>query len=839
MSRKQNPINSTTKAQVNIKQKEEKSMFEDLFNERKQKKSKNNKKDEEKDEKDKEKEGFLLGKALNDKENACFEAKSKQNKKGNQKKNFIDDVNMNLDRIRKGLYVIPSTKTDKSDKTKLQNQVKSVGNKNIFPNSDVKDKRKSSISYKITGTSNKNMTLLTEPVISSGVREFNITKQRNKSNNKSENKNIIITTQIPPANINININNPFIFTSGTRIRAESTKSKQKLKNNIINTIGNLGNIGNISNIVSQASTHLSIQTTKNNKQSTGHKGIKQNLTEIRTFFEKDIKKKDASTKVEASNLLKNMNINNSNALDCLLEKNNKAIEKITNQNVCESQEETVYTSIDISLIESFYAVSYYKILEYLIGFYNKKGRYPDTDISFYKIGRQIGQGAFGKVNLGVHILSGRPVAIKSFKLNDKEISSVKRRLHLETQLMKTLNHQNVLKMYESFETNKYLMIVSEFIPGGDLLNFVRKRTKLNEPTAKYLFKQLLEGLKYIHSQGIIHRDVKLDNILLDANSIIKLCDFGVSKLIKQGDTMTEQCGTPAYIAPEIISGEGYTGFSADLWSSGVVLYSLLSGSLPFKANNMSDLQKMIMSSNYQELNEVSKEANNLISQLLEVDVKKRLSAEKALTHPFFRDVRKSLNIFSNMEIVPMRRFLLDYRLVNKDNLPDTFTYKNLETINEMTKENVLTKSNILGPNGTSMIEDKEKSVRTSIEILNSAIKYCNHAFESNRQYEIGKNGLAAQENLVQMKEMSFNLESSLYNESEEKKGNPFKVVSPWKEYNEYKECDEKEGNKYFNESVIGILEKMGFVHDQIVMSLKNNDCSYLTTCYYLLMKVYE
>ena len=107
--------------------------------------------------------------------------------------------------------------------------------------------------------------------------------------------------------------------------------------------------------------------------------------------------------------------------------------------------------------------------------------------------------------------------------------------------------------------------------------------------AKSVFKQIIDGIGYCHGKNILHRDIKLDNILLAWNGEVKIGDFGVSKVVKRGEIMNEQCGTPAYIAPEILMDKGYSGFSADLWSAGVVLYAMLYGTVPFKANNMSEL----------------------------------------------------------------------------------------------------------------------------------------------------------------------------------------------------------------------------------------------------------
>ena len=154
-----------------------------------------------------------------------------------------------------------------------------------------------------------------------------------------------------------------------------------------------------------------------------------------------------------------------------------------------------------------------------------------------------------------------------------------------------MRHASVVKLFETFETEKHYLFVMELCAGGDLLSYVRKRRKLNENVAKYLFKQIIEGIGYIHSKNIVHRDIKLDNILLDNKGHIKIADFGVGKYAKPGVTLYDQCGTPAYIAPEILEEEGYEGGTVDLWSAGVVLYAILYGNVPFKGANMKELHK--------------------------------------------------------------------------------------------------------------------------------------------------------------------------------------------------------------------------------------------------------
>jgi 5'-AMP-activated protein kinase catalytic alpha subunit len=208
--------------------------------------------------------------------------------------------------------------------------------------------------------------------------------------------------------------------------------------------------------------------------------------------------------------------------------------------------------------------------------------------------------------------------------------------------MKTLKHNNIVKLYETFETEKYLLLIVEYVGGGDLLSFVRKRNKLNEQTAKYIFRQIMEAIQYIHSRNVVHRDIKLDNILIDLMNNIKICDFGVSRQIKKGEIIKHQCGTPAYIAPEILRNEGYEGFGVDVWSAGVVLYAMLSGTVPFKANNMNELHELIMGGSFSMIKDISEEAVSLLNGMLEVDPGKRLTVEQVLSHKWFEGRSKSI-----------------------------------------------------------------------------------------------------------------------------------------------------------------------------------------------------
>ena len=326
---------------------------------------------------------------------------------------------------------------------------------------------------------------------------------------------------------------------------------------------------------------------------------------------------------------------------------------------------------------------------------------PITTTDFYRIGKMLGRGAFGKVNLAMHKLVRKLVAIKSLNKECLTDEAQKQILMKEVGMLLKLRHNHVVKIYETIETDKHIIIVMELCAGGDLLNYVRKRRRLKEPYAKVIFKQIIDGLCYIHSKYIAHRDIKLDNILLDGKGNVKIGDFGVSKQCQKGQLrMTEQCGTPAYIAPEILKDKGYT-FSVDIWSAGVVLFAMLYGTVPFKANNMEELHKMIVRGKYQLKDDISIEARNLLRGLLEVNPEKRLTIKQIYRHKWFADLDPTLQLFNDQEREMIRKEYTynDPRRYNRNENEepvDCFTEHNLESVYNSLK-NITSKSIILAP----------------------------------------------------------------------------------------------------------------------------------------------
>ena len=246
----------------------------------------------------------------------------------------------------------------------------------------------------------------------------------------------------------------------------------------------------------------------------------------------------------------------------------------------------------------------------------------------------IGKGAFGKVTLGMHKLTGKYVAIKSIDKDCLKDDFSKKKVLREIYILKKIKHVNVIRLLEVFETPKHVLIVMEYASGGDLLHCVKSRGHLTEEESIPIFRQVVYGLAHIHSRNILHRDIKLDNILIDSEGGVKICDFGVSKIINKEATIFDQCGTPAYIAPEIITEVGYKGFYVDHWSLGVLLYAMLCGTVPFKAGNMPDLHVLIKKGKFSFPVELSEEAKNMINRLMKANPEERLSIPEILTHPW-------------------------------------------------------------------------------------------------------------------------------------------------------------------------------------------------------------
>ncbi|OMJ79034.1 hypothetical protein SteCoe_21017 [Stentor coeruleus] len=257
---------------------------------------------------------------------------------------------------------------------------------------------------------------------------------------------------------------------------------------------------------------------------------------------------------------------------------------------------------------------------------------------YYNLEFKLGQGAFGLVRAATSILTGKKRAIKSISksmiTNDMKD---KTKFFSEVDILIKTDHPNILKLHEFFEDEKYYHLVMEYITGGELLDFILKRKFLTEAIAAKFMKQLLSGIAYCHSNNIVHRDLKLENLLLDSDSpdaLLKIIDFGTSQIFKPRIHMTEKYGTILYIAPEVLKGR--YNEKCDIWSCGVILYTLLSGRPPFTGENDEEvLQKIsrgLVSFDRPIWASISSSAKSLLRKMLTKDPSFRISAEGALHH---------------------------------------------------------------------------------------------------------------------------------------------------------------------------------------------------------------
>jgi len=252
--------------------------------------------------------------------------------------------------------------------------------------------------------------------------------------------------------------------------------------------------------------------------------------------------------------------------------------------------------------------------------------------NIYELHETIGSGGFAKVKLATHLLTGEKVAIKV--MDKRTLGDDLPRVKIEINAMKDLRHQHICQLMQVIETDEKIFMILEYCPGGELFDYIVAKDRLSESEARYFFRQIIAALAYIHSKGYAHRDLKPENLLLDDNQCLKLIDFGLCAKPKGGmdNFLTTCCGSPAYAAPELIAGKSYLGAEADLWSMGVLLYALLCGYLPFDDDNINLLYKKIQSGKYESPSWLSPESTQLLSELLQVDPKRRLTMQQLIYH---------------------------------------------------------------------------------------------------------------------------------------------------------------------------------------------------------------
>ncbi|XP_061514947.1 MAP/microtubule affinity-regulating kinase 3 isoform X29 [Anopheles gambiae] len=253
-------------------------------------------------------------------------------------------------------------------------------------------------------------------------------------------------------------------------------------------------------------------------------------------------------------------------------------------------------------------------------------RSGEEHIGKYKLLKTIGKGNFAKVKLAKHVPTNKEVAIKIIDKTQLNPSSLQK-LYREVRIMKMLDHPNIVKLFQVIETEKTLYLVMEYASGGEVFDYLVAHGKMKEKEARAKFRQIVSAVQYCHQKRIIHRDLKAENLLLDSEMNIKIADFGFSNEFTPGSKLDTFCGSPPYAAPELFQGRKYDGPEVDVWSLGVILYTLVSGSLPFDGATLKELRERVLRGKYRIPFYMSTDCEVLLKKFLVLNPSKRANLE--------------------------------------------------------------------------------------------------------------------------------------------------------------------------------------------------------------------
>ncbi|KAL2348701.1 hypothetical protein Fmac_002701 [Flemingia macrophylla] len=257
----------------------------------------------------------------------------------------------------------------------------------------------------------------------------------------------------------------------------------------------------------------------------------------------------------------------------------------------------------------------------------------------YELGRLLGQGTFAKVYHARNVKSGKSVAMKVVGKEKVMKVGMMEQIKREISAMSMVKHTNIVQIHEVMASKSKIYIAMELVRGGELFSKIAARGRLREETARLYFHQLISAVDFCHSRGVFHRDLKPENVLLDEHGDLKVTDFGLSTFsehLRDDGLLHTTCGTPAYVAPEVIGKKGYDGAMADIWSCGVILYVLLAGFLPFQDDNLVALYKKIYRGDFKCPPWFSSDARRLITKLLDPNPNTRITISKLMESSWFK-----------------------------------------------------------------------------------------------------------------------------------------------------------------------------------------------------------
>jgi len=260
----------------------------------------------------------------------------------------------------------------------------------------------------------------------------------------------------------------------------------------------------------------------------------------------------------------------------------------------------------------------------------------------YSVENVVGTGTYSTVSRCTHKFSGEEFAVKV--ISKKLFQETKQSFENEISILKAVNHNNIIKLYEVYETPENIYMVMELIRGGELYTEISENGAISESKAYSIFIQLFEAVKHLHSKNIAHRDIKLENILIDSHHHrVKLSDFGLSKLLPSDEElMRTRCGTPCYVAPEILMGDTYTN-AIDIWSLGVILYVMVFSTYPFNNTSMYSMYEAIIAGKLEFPTAISNDLQDLLKGLMKVNLKDRLTIDQIENHPWMKSQEENNN----------------------------------------------------------------------------------------------------------------------------------------------------------------------------------------------------
>ncbi|XP_059640834.1 SNF1-related protein kinase catalytic subunit alpha KIN10-like isoform X2 [Cornus florida] len=270
------------------------------------------------------------------------------------------------------------------------------------------------------------------------------------------------------------------------------------------------------------------------------------------------------------------------------------------------------------------------------GSIGRGGGNTDVLLRNYKLGKTLGHGSFGKVKIAEHALTKYKVAIKILNRRKMRSPEMEEKVRREIKICRLFVHPHIIRLYEVIETPADIYVVMEYVKSGELFDYIVEKGRLQEDEARSFFQQIISGVEYCHRNMVVHRDLKPENLLLDSKRNVKIADFGLSNIMRDGHFLKTSCGSPNYAAPEVVSGKLYAGPEIDVWSCGVILYALLCGTLPFDDENIPNLFKKIKDGIYTLPSHLSPGARDLIPRMLVVDPMKRITIPEIRQHHWFK-----------------------------------------------------------------------------------------------------------------------------------------------------------------------------------------------------------